>query len=36
MDRTVTNTAASARQRLLNRARAEGVAFQDLATLYAM
>jgi predicted nucleotidyltransferase component of viral defense system len=36
MDRKVTNTAASVRQRLLNRARAEGRAFQELATLYAM
>jgi hypothetical protein len=30
------NIAASVRQRLLNRARAEGRAFQQLATLYAM
>jgi predicted nucleotidyltransferase component of viral defense system len=36
MDRKVTNTAASVRQRLLNRARAEGRAYQELATLYAM
>ena len=36
MDRKVTNTAASVRQRLLNRARSEGRAFQELATLYAM
>lgn len=36
IDRKVTNVAASVRQRLLNRARAEGRAFQELATLYAM
>jgi hypothetical protein len=36
MDRRVTNTAASVRQRVLNRARSEGRAFQELATLYAM
>ena len=36
MERKVTNTAASVRQRLLNRARSEGRAFQELATLYAM
>lgn len=36
MDRGLTNIAASVRQRLLNRARAEGRAFQELATLYAM
>jgi hypothetical protein len=35
-DRKLTNIAASVRQRLLNRARAEGRAFQELATLYAM
>jgi predicted nucleotidyltransferase component of viral defense system len=35
-DRKLTNVAASVRQRLLNRARAEGRAFQELATLYAM
>ena len=35
-DRPLTNVAASVRQRLLNRARAEGRAFQELATLYAM
>jgi hypothetical protein len=32
----ITNVAASVRQRLLNRARAEGRAFQELAQLYAM
>ena len=32
----LTNVAASVRQRLQNRARAEGRAFQELATLYAM
>ena len=36
MDRGLVNVAASVRQRLLNRARAEGRAFQELATLYAM
>jgi len=36
MDRKGTNTAASVRQRLLNRARSEGRAVQELATLYAM
>lgn len=36
MERGVVNVAASVRQRLLNRARAEGRAFQELATLYAM
>ena len=35
-DRKLTNIAASVRQRLLNRARTEGRAFQELATLYAM
>lgn len=35
-DRKLKNVAASVRQRLLNRARAEGRAFQELATLYAM
>lgn len=35
-DRKLTNIAASVRQRLLNCARAEGRAFQELATLYAM
>lgn len=35
-DRKVTNVGASVRQRLLNRAREEGRAFQELATLYAM
>ena len=35
-DRPITNVAASVRQRLLNRARAEGRAFQELATLCAM
>lgn len=35
-DHKLTNVAASVRQRLLNRARAEGRAFQELATLYAM
>lgn len=34
--RRVVHVAASVRQRLLNRARAEGRAFQELATLYAM
>ena len=34
--RPPTNVAASVRQHLLNRARAEGRAFQELATLYAM
>lgn len=32
----LSNVAASVRQRLLNRARAERTAFQELATLYAM
>ena len=35
-DRKPTHIAASVRQRLLNRARAEGRVFQELATLYAM
>lgn len=35
-DRRMTNVGASVRQRLLNRARSEGRAFQELATLYAM
>lgn len=35
-DRKITNIAASVRQRLLNRARSEGRAFQELATLYVM
>jgi hypothetical protein len=35
-DRPLTDLAASVRQRLLNRARAEGRVFQELATLYAM
>lgn len=35
-NRPLTNIAASVRQRLLNKARAEGRAFQELATLYAM
>lgn len=35
-DRKLTHVAASVRQRLLNRARSEGRAFQELATLYAM
>jgi hypothetical protein len=35
-DRAITNVAASVRQRLLNRSRAEGRAFQELATLYVM
>jgi hypothetical protein len=35
-DRRRTNVAASVRQRLLNRARAEGRVFQELATLYVM
>jgi predicted nucleotidyltransferase component of viral defense system len=35
-ERKVTNLAASVRHRLLNRARAEGRIFQELATLYAM
>ena len=34
--RKITDVAASVRRRLLNRARAEGRAFQELATLYAM
>lgn len=34
--RKLTNVAASVRQRLLDRARAEGRVFQELATLYAM
>ncbi len=34
--RKLTNVAASVRQRLLNRARAEGRVFQELATLYVM
>lgn len=34
--RKVTHVAASVRQRLLNRARAEGRAFQELAMLFAM
>ncbi len=34
--RKLTNIAASVRQRLLDRARSEGRAFQELATLYAM
>lgn len=34
--RALTNTAASVRQRLLNKARSEGRAFQELATLYTM
>lgn len=34
--RELTNVAASVRQRLLNRARSEGRAFQQLAILYAM
>ena len=34
--RALTNVAASVRQRLLNRARNEGRAFQELATIYAM
>ncbi|MCB9779182.1 MAG: nucleotidyl transferase AbiEii/AbiGii toxin family protein [Alphaproteobacteria bacterium] len=35
-DRRLTNVAASVRQRLLNRAKAEGRVFQELATLYVM
>lgn len=35
-DRKLTNVAASVRQRLLNRAKAEGRVFQELATLYVM
>jgi hypothetical protein len=35
-DRKLTNLPASVRQRLVNRARSEGRAFQELATLYAM
>lgn len=35
-DRKLVNVAASVRQRLLNRARAEQRAFQELTTLYAM
>jgi hypothetical protein len=35
-ERKLTNIGASVRQRLLNRARSEGRAFHELATLYAM
>lgn len=35
-DRKLTNVAACVRRRLLNRARAEGRAFQELAVLFAM